>query len=285
MNSNLWQFGLARFLRVFPGLLGCGVVTALVLGALGTSVPVATYFRDSATLFYPFATLFTFNRASLPAVFANGTYAGLVNGPLWTIKYELLAYIAFIAAAAIGFLGHRLFPLLAAGLLTGLVVGLDLFPWIVVKWGAMAPLSRFFMSFAIGVAAYRYRDQVPVDWAVLAGLLALAVALHDTSLEKAACVMLAAYAALFVGALRLKGVSAFASRADLSYGLYLYAWPVQQLLLHHWPSFGAIPHIIASLTLTLPFAGLSWLLIEKPSLSIKRRVGVMTPTRPPLARA
>lgn len=280
LNPNLWRFVSARLLRVFPGLFGCGVVTTLVLGALGTTASPATYFQSPATLLYPFVVPLAFNRASLPDVFAHGTYAGSVNGSLWTIKYELLAYAAFIAAAAIGLLRRRLFPLMAAGLLTALVIGLDLFPWAVERWGVLAPLSRFLMSFAIGVAAYRHRDQVPLEWPVLAALLALAVALHDTSLEKAAYILLAGYGAVFAGDLRLPGLSAFASRTDLSYGLYLYAWPTQQLLLHHWPSFDAVPHIAASLALALPLAGLSWILIERPSLSLKRGLRTKVPTKP-----
>lgn len=287
LDPRLWRFAVARILRVFPGLIACGLVVAALIGALGTRLPLASYFADPATLAYPLRVAVEFNRATLPAVFEHGTYAGSPNGSLWTIKYELMAYAAFVAAAAFGLVRSKAVAIVAVVLLTGAVIGLQLLPAVVDRWPALVPPGRFFLSFALGVAAYRYRERISLRWLWLAAFLVLAVAAHETVLEQPAYIVLTGYLALMLGSVTAPAVSRFSARTDLSYGLYLYAWPVQQLLLHRWPALDPVPHILLTLCGAIPLAATSWRLVERPALDLKRLLhrGPPPALRPPLQPA
>src|SRR5918993_1001496 len=60
-------------------------------------------------------------------------------------------------------------------------------------------------------------------------------------------------------------------RAGLSYGAYLYGWPVQQSLHAFWPGAAAAALLAPALAITLAVAALSWFLVEKPALGLKAR--------------
>ena len=65
-------------------------------------------------------------------------------------------------------------------------------------------------------------------------------------------------------------VRSFDRRVDVSYGLYIYAFPVQQLLaMYGVTKYGFTPYFVCALAITLALAAASWFTIEKPSLSLK----------------
>ena len=276
LNPSLTRFALARGLRIYPGLLVCGLITALVLGALGTAAPLGAYFTDRDTLLYPLLVAVRFNQAGLDAVFTEGTKPGAVNASLWTIKYELAAYGLFAAAAALGLVRRRAAVLAALLVLAAAVIGLDLTGLGESRPGLEAP-GRFFLSFALGLAAYAYRERVALRWDVLAGLATLAIASRGLAVQEPAFILFTGYGALVLGSRVMPNLSAWAGRTDLSYGLYLYAWPIQQLLLQHWPAMEVPAHIALSLTGSLACAALSWPLVERPALALKARVGAKQP--------
>jgi peptidoglycan/LPS O-acetylase OafA/YrhL len=60
-------------------------------------------------------------------------------------------------------------------------------------------------------------------------------------------------------------------KGDLSYGIYLYGFPIQQLLINYVPAFRHTASLFASsLLLTLPLALTSWHLIEHPAMEFYR---------------
>lgn len=273
LNPDLWRFVLARLLRIYPALAACGFVVALLLSPLGTERPLGSYLGDRDTLLYPLRILFEFNRAKLDEVFTGGTLKpGSINASLWTIKYELAAYALFAAAAATGVVRR---PAFAVAFLLGTalaVIALDL-NGLAERVPSAVPPGRFFMSFALGIAAYTFRAHIPLGYHCLAAVVALAVSAHGTVLEKPAYIVLAGYAALYLGSFVVQRASVWAGRTDLSYGVYLYAWPIQQLLLFQVPGIGLAPHIAVSLLVSAALAAVSWRYVEKPSLLLKRAAG------------
>lgn len=64
-------------------------------------------------------------------------------------------------------------------------------------------------------------------------------------------------------------------RLDLSFGIYLYSWPVQQMLIHWFgASMSAIKLFVVSLTITAPIALISWLKVEQPTLNSVRNLAL-----------
>lgn len=265
-----WQtFGIARALRIFPGLFVCAALVAWILGPFGTRLSIAEYFHDGHTLTYPFATLIIFDRAQLHDMFLSGTHPGEINEPLWTIKYEVFAYVVFAVGMSLGLITKR--SVIVLGCLV-LAIALTLASSAPSALSAppIGSFVRFGFCFALGIVAYRYRAKVKLRWTVAGGLLALAFLTNRTPAANVIFIVSFAYAALVLGSIRIPRVTKFTGKTDLSFGLYIYAWPIQQLVL---VTAGlAVPvwaHLTISLVLSLLFASLSWGLIEKPALSLK----------------
>ena len=272
IQPNWKTFAVARALRIFPGLFVCAAIVAWVLGPFGTRLSLAEYFHDGHTLTYPFATLVIFDRAQLHDMFLSSTHPGEINEPLWTIKYEVFAYIVFAVGMSFGLIAKR-----SAIVLGSLVLAIAL----TLASSAPSPLSdapigsfiRFGFCFSLGIVAYRFRARIILRWTVAGGLLAFAFLVNGTPAANIAFVISFAYAALLLGSTRIPNVTKFTSKTDLSFGLYIYAWPVQQLVLvSAGPAIPVWGHLIISIAISLLFAALSWWLIEKPALSLKSRI-------------
>jgi hypothetical protein len=135
--------------------------------------------------------------------------------------------------------------------------------------GELSETTRLVGIFLVGSSFYLFRDRIPyAGWAAAASLVALFFALFIPFLAEFAITTIGAYA-MFWFALRAAPLGKFLTH-DISYGLYLYAWPISSLLYYHGVTFD--PWYNAALTLVFgSCAGLaSWLLVERPSLLLKR---------------
>jgi peptidoglycan/LPS O-acetylase OafA/YrhL len=244
-----------RALRIFPGLLVALVLTAFVLGPLVTSLSPRAYLLDPEPSGYVLRNLSLYAVTyALPGVFLAAPVAGIVNGSLWTLRLEFTAYLALAALGAARQVNARTLAALAglaaivAGALhlSGLDARGDLF-----RIAHLAALNGFL--FLAGAALHLGRVR-PRLWMVLASLVLLATP--------------AWFLGLPLAVLRLGQVDLPKPPADLSYGLYIYSFPLQQ-----WLAEGRQLNLATSLALTLPFAALSWFLVEKPALRLKARLG------------
>lgn len=268
------RFALARILRVFPALVICGFVVAWLLGPFATILPVENYFADPRTLLYPFLVPFLFDQASLPGVFQYGFNPGEVNAPLWTVKYELLAYLAFGIAASLGLTRSRwLVPALAAVLGVALSITYAAHTF---ETSPLGSLLRFGFCFWLGTLAFQYADRIrvpvslaPFWFAIGLGLSGL---LAGTILGPLVSILGFAALVLSLGDLRVPGLTAVTSRTDISFGIYLYAWPLQQTLLLWRVTHEAWGLFLVPLAGAVVLALLSWHLVEKPALSLKHRL-------------
>lgn len=263
-------FVTARLLRILPGLFVASLVTSLVIAPWATHHVLTGYYWSPETWLYPLATAVFFENATLPEVFRDSPWPGVVNVSLWTIKYELLAYAGFLAATLLGLLRGKGGMLL---LLSGLALALT---FLAFDRGAQSPLGsvvRFSFSFLLGVVTYHFSSRFAPSALVSAGLFVAWLVLDATVLGRTMSIVAFSYLALLVGTMDFGFLTKAASANDLSYGVYLYGWPIQQALL---PVMGvtalALPlHIAVAAAIASCLAFLSWRFVEQPALSLKRR--------------
>ncbi len=264
-----------RVLRLLPGLVVCVVLTAFVLGPLVSSLPVEVYFRRRLTYSY-LGNIVLSQHLSLPEVFEKLHFAGQVNGSLWSLLPESLCYLTVPLLALVP-LRPRLWALGVGGVACG-IAGLWLFegysgPDIVV-WNsdlkyALVEVPFFFVGSLYRLLETRVRDLFRADvallcltanWSVASWLSWWNIPLEWVTLP---------YMVITFGRLAMPVIRQAARFGDFSYGMYLYAFPVQQVVLLYLPSNPwAIPVCVAA---TLPLAILSWHLVEKPTLRHRRR--------------
>lgn len=270
-SADLVDYAVGRFLRIFPGLLVCVLLTVFVLGPVVTSLDLAGYMAAPGTYIYGLATLsLSTGNAPLPGVFETLPRAGEVNIPLWTLKYEVTVYILLAVGAMFAFVRKPLVIMIVVVALAAIQVatgGQTPVP----EYGMLDHLTRFSLCFAAGSAAYLLRQHIGISIAGAAVAAVIIVAANGTMFEQAVDCLAGAYLVLCFAALPLNRVRRLAAGHDISFGLYIYGWPVTQVMLLGVPGLGATPLLLGlcALALTIVPATASWLLIEKPALALR----------------
>jgi peptidoglycan/LPS O-acetylase OafA/YrhL len=270
LKPHLGSFIAARLLRIVPGLLVCGAVTAWVIAPFSTSLSLGEHLTNPSTWLYPFLMPVFFNQTDLPGAFLFGMEPGQVNIPLWTIKYELIAYFAFLGIPLLGIFGSRA-AMAALALLFGMLVVIG-YQTHAFDASFAGSLIRFGFCFALGMLAFTCRNRIILSWPIAVCGIVLALLLSPTPLGQAMSIIAFAYAAVILGGTFIPGLTRASGQTDLSYGIYLYSFPIQQALLAR---FGtslplALTMSLAAAMVSVCFAYLSWYGVERPALSLKR---------------
>lgn len=261
---------IARTLRIFPGLAVCITLSVFVLGLFYTTLPFWDYLLSPQTQRYLLnATLVPRLEWSLPGVFTDHPHKAL-NGSLWTLKAEAACYVALGMAGLAGLLRQRLTATLAC--VAFLAIGYVALQSIPV-FGSHPNWSRPVGFFLLGVLVWVNRQSILLHAGIaFIALLAIAVMIglqvpgRIFQPISAVCftylIFFMAFAAPHINADRFPG--------DISYGVYIYSFPCQQLV--YWN--GQSPYTNAALAalLTGSLAALSWYLIEKTALEFKKPV-------------
>lgn len=263
-----------RFLRIFPGLLAAVLVTMAVIGPIATTLPLSAYFKDPQTYAYLKTLTLRLHAPNdrLPGVFTSNPLAVSVNGSLWTLFYEVACYAVVGVLGALGLL-RKPFVLLAffgAMAIRPIIVHLD--PASTLLGGESLFLGQAFMA---GSVCYLFRDQIPISGRLFAiAVIGLTVG-TSLGLGNQVFPFLGTYAILILAyhpAIRLHDV---ARRGDFSYGMYIYAFPVQQMIVRaaDQPMSPAL-NFLRALPVTLMLAVLSWHVIERRFMRLKVRTSV-----------
>ena len=263
-NHDLGDFLRARALRILPGL-AVALIFCAAVGALLTVTP--EQYLGSALSFVGRNLLMFRGQGELAGVFLDNPFAPTVNGSLWTLRYEVTCYLL---VAALGLTRQLRAPmallvwvLCCFGMVSGLGEQLGGEHELVRK---LLPLMGWFMA---GACAYCWRA-LAVPRSVWLGVAALAVLVP---LLGGNLVLLAPMLALaLLRLLQLPGpLTSFGRYGDFSYGLYIYAFPVQQWLVSLLPQQKPWENFLMAFPLTLLLAVLSWYLVERPCLRLKSR--------------
>ncbi|SEG77550.1 acyltransferase family protein [Bosea lathyri] len=265
-----WRdYSLARVLRIVPGLVAATLVVAFLIGGAMTRLDLASYLTDPRLWRFIQGTLTTFkSAAALPGVFETNPLQ-FPMGTVWTLKYETFCYLGVLVAGVAGLLQMRRLALGIGCVLVVAVVLREIAAPHDVKWGET--VLRLPLIFLSGSLIYLWRDRVPLSLPGLALLLVVLAVLSHTPLYKAALYVGTAWGILVLAMAPSLTRWHTEPSADLSYGAYLYGWPVQQMLHALFPSLGVFILLWPSLAVTLVLAALSWFLVEKPALRLKRR--------------
>jgi peptidoglycan/LPS O-acetylase OafA/YrhL len=230
------------------------------------------------------------NNLVLPQTFTVAYPDGInLNGSLWSIKIEFECYILLALLGLCGVLRRRslVLTLCMATFVLRALVGT---PYFVEHLPMLGKLERFYwhlhlgLYFLIGAAFYLYRDRIPYDRRLFWGaavLVALGAVTHTFNLVMPLCGSYLLFGAAFS---QKPCWPNFAEKRDLSYGVYLYGWPIQ-LLLVTFLGKNLNPYVLFAIVLPLSCAAaaLSWHLIEAPCLSlVRKRHSLSVPTAHPI---
>ncbi|MFI7589109.1 acyltransferase family protein [Spongisporangium articulatum] len=281
-NPGLGRYAWHRALRILPGFWVCLALTALVVAPLlavlrGRSATSVFTGDDSSWAYLVRNAGLLIRQWGVTALPVDVPYPGVLNGSLWTLFYEAGCYLVL---GVVAFLGRRRrWPLLAGLALAWTVTALPLVGVAVGHDQAAALL----LMFLLGACGHRFGDRIPVRPALVLFAVLLALGgLALTSDYRPVAGPALAYLVLAAATLRRAGPRG--STGDLSYGVYVYHWPVFQVLaVAGLSGAGALVFVVAGVGVTAALAWLSWHYVEAPALRL-RDVSFRRPARVSAAR-
>lgn len=257
----------ARIARLFPGLIVVTIATVVILGPLATTLPVGDYFAQIETYTYvPRNVTLAKLQFGLPGVFVSNPYPMAINGSLWTLFYEVLCYGGVLIAFVTGLIGRRAIVLGLAGVACVLYV-LSGSEELVGKLPDRLASFRFLsLPFLIGSVFYLVRENLPLRWSMALLLGAMAFIARGTILYDFAFTLALSYATFCAGFAAGRRLLFYNRFGDYSYGIYVYAFPIQQSIVAAGLAQSALMNIALAFPATLACAYVSWHWVEKPAL-------------------
>jgi peptidoglycan/LPS O-acetylase OafA/YrhL len=226
----------------------------------------------------------------LPGVFENNPVQ-LVNLSLWTVPFEMGCYAIMSAFIVFGMLRRPglVVCLLCLYILIGLLVSLsglklsDIASQIARAFAGRG--SRLYVAFVLGILAFLVRYHLPYSGRVFAacvivcGFVTLIGPGHSFPMLNALLALPLVYITVVIGCTHVP-MPKFLNRNDLSYGIYLYGMPIQQVMVDQFPSVTSPSQQFAlALPPTLIFAGLSWRFVERPIANLRKRFSFVAKIR------
>ncbi len=277
-TGNFPAFMAKRSLRIFPGLAVAVLFTAFLLGPLMTTLDIGQYFHTGKAWLYirDNTNVLSQKHNTLPGVFEINPLPYAVNGSLWTLKAEFLAYImiGIIGATCLLPAERKIFRCtIFAGVL--LFVSARLVNMSNAELEALLPFHlaaaeyRLLAAFMIGTATFVMRHWLIRSWWVFAGLIAATWLAWGTMPFGILLYLMFCYFLLLLATSPIHVLGKSIRTHDYSYGVYIYAFPVQQTIVAFDPGIGPLTLFLISLPVIMAFAIASWHYVEKPSLGLK----------------
>lgn len=269
VGRYLWH----RVLRIFPGYWVCLLAVAFAFAPAiywGQHYTLRGFLDSSES---PVSFVIRNAGLQLKQLNVSGPFPSLafpigINGSLWTLWYEFLCYLAVAALGLAGiFARKKPMVVVAAATLYALFVVLPLIAGSATLFGTQ--LLCLIVSFALGSTAYVYRNAIPIGyWQVFAAAVALALSMRIPVAFSLVLPATLSYLTLFCAMkLPFKRVDRY---FDLSYGVYIYAFPIQQLFAMYGVNrWGLAPYVFSALIAACAVAAVSWFAVERPALKLK----------------
>ncbi len=267
-RPGLVAFAAARALRIYPALF-VAVMLSIALAGASSDLPWPAFIASPVTIDYAWNNALGWQvRFALPGAFPTNPFPGAVNGSLWTLPVELRLYIAVAIAGLAGLLARTDRCAAAIAVLVALFIWKP-------EWLPLEPrgatVRNLALLFGLGALAYVARARVPLSLTAFAVGVAVFIA-NPWGLGRGVAFLLTiAYGVLVLAyhpRIQWRGYNRV---GDYSYGIYVYAFPVQQTIIARVPGLTSIELFAVSFAVTLALAAISWHALERPALSLKSR--------------
>ena len=279
-NPDIKSFFINRVLRIGPALSVEVTLCALILGPLLTRLPLSQYLTEYQFYRY-FGNIVGHVTFELPGLFVTNPWPEMVNANLWTLPWELWCYIFALALLFAGVISSddRKSNWVTVAVALVLLAGMIAYFIDPLGFNVRQDSTRFagwylVLMFLLGMVFRLNTKYLSMHWTLFAiSSVCYAAIMWSNTLLPLAGVFLT-YCTVYIGMMRFGAFDRLFSQ-DLSYGIYLYGFPITQATVYLFqrtvgphPSFAVILPMV--LILTLGFAAFSWNYIEKPALRLRK---------------
>jgi len=280
-NPEIKSFIVNRILRIVPALSVETTLCALLLGPLLTQLPLREYFTDYQFYRY-FGNIVGHITFELPGLFVTNPWPEMVNANLWTLPWELWCYVFAFLLLLTGLISGEFRKSRWISLTIGVVVLVELVGTFVDPhaFSVRQDSTRFagwyiVMMFFFGMLFRLNAKYISLNWMLfVAAAACYAVMMWFNILLPLAGIFLT-YCTVYIGMQKFPAFDRVFFQ-DLSYGIYLYGFPLSQATIYLFMTWFGRPHLSfvfvfpVVLVLTLGFAMMSWNCIEKPALRLRK---------------
>ncbi|NNE56825.1 MAG: acyltransferase [Hellea sp.] len=285
-REDLVEYGSARTLRIFPALIVHVLFVMFAIGPFVTNVPLTQFFTDPQFWTQPFRVLtFADTDMTMPGAFASN-HEQIGSGALWTLRYEVLAYIGTAGAFSLGLLRRKWMLIMqfilfmAAWPIAHLTGVYDQLP------ATLQAILRFGLAYGLGAAIYALRDRLTfhIGGVFILGLIASLFGypylnyLENGTMTVAASLfeimttLWLGYIVFWMAYVKLPALNGLKKLSDTSYGIYIYHWVVLQTAIFFIPGLEIWQLIAIALPVSVALALASWHIVEKPMLRSKGKL-------------
>jgi len=273
-SANLLVFARSRFLRIMPALIFVSLFLGLVLVPLLSTPDLVSYFTNAKVWadMLKLAGFISPDPDWATLTMEGNPFAGDLTGPIWTLRYEVLAYLGTAGLLLVG-LHRNLWIIAASAVVASLLFVVDLQTHAVTDLNAtLGSLVRFGSCYLYGAAAYLLGERARIQMKLAVPVLLIGGVLIGLGVSSGEALMnMALTPILFaIAFLQAPAPQWLTKPPDFSYGLYIFHWPIYQMLTE-WvsrPPNGPLLFFIG-LPLAIVAALASWYLLEKPMLKLK----------------
>jgi len=268
-DPHLLRYFWRRSLRIFPALTFAVLLSITVLGPLMTTLENSVYWQHNFITHY-FYNILLYVNYYLPGVFPDNNIAHIVNGSLWTLPVEFFMYITVALLGTIC-MNNRWVCLAFFALWLSLGLGWDYFKIgdYVIYGTLVKPMAMLAAIFWSGVCINRWGIDKYFSLNSFVLVFTLWIFTHQWQVVAYIMQYFALPFLVLCFGMANAGSLNFFNRADYSYGVYIYAFPIQQTLIALFPSLPVLVSIVLCTLCTLLLAAFSWHTIEKPLLRFK----------------
>jgi peptidoglycan/LPS O-acetylase OafA/YrhL len=275
-TRSIIDFVWARALRIFPGLIVMLLITVLILGFMFSTLQLSDYFTASQTYIYlvKCATLIRGVSYELPGVFEANPYKLAVNGSLWTMPLEIRLY-SLVAGVWIlsGLVRASREMIFKSIVLTFTFIAGALVLYFHFHAGGEHVFLWLFFMFFTGASFFILRKRILLSHSIFWLLLGciIVAAFIDREAFFVIYTLGLAYLVFYFAYVPAGFIRTYNLIGDYSYGVYIYAFPVQQSIAASIPGISVLEMLSLSATVTLALSALSWHLLERRALAMKQR--------------
>jgi peptidoglycan/LPS O-acetylase OafA/YrhL len=280
-SSSIFSFLKKRIVRIYPAFLVVTLVAALCVVPLGGGQLEGRGAVGKAALVI--ASIVRLKDVQSLGTFVNNPYPHVVNASLWTVSYEFLCYLGVAILGLTTWLRRRraIAGLFGASLVVSLLFAY--FRWQsphtpeTALFGYPQAWARFIPMYLAGVVFYLYRDRIRLHrWGGILSVFAMAAACAIPLGYTLLFPLFGSYLLMYIAYWERVPLYRIMRFGDLSYGTYLYAFPIQQLMMQHFVQYfgvGNSPLRLFAIATppVLAAAAMSWHLVEHPSLRAGKR--------------
>ena len=277
-NSNsLKIFIIKRALRIYPALILSVLFSVFVVGIICTELSIQEYLTNRKTLSY-LKTITGFNiKYELPGVFENFPEKS-VNGSLWSIAIELRCYLVLGIISLLPF-SMKLKLWISVTILSSLLLfrPIEAPSDLSIKFlGLSYDFNKFGLMFTLGCLIASYEKHKNFQYIKIIGLISASILIIISNLEISKFTLIAynyliPFIFIWIGLYFTLLPKIPDKIGDISYGLYLFSFPIQQLLIYLELSSNLVNFILLSTILSVFLSAISWQFVEKPFLNLKHK--------------